>query len=373
MSINPRPFTIAVDQSDLDDLKARLARTRLPERETVDDWEQGLPLGYAKELLDYWQNLYDWRRCEAELNRWPHYLAEIDGLDIHFIHIRSSRADALPLIMTHGWPGSVLEFIAVIEDLTQPADAAQPAFHLVLPSLPGYGFSGRPDKSGWSVEKTAEAWDRLMRGLGYDRYFAQGGDWGAMVTSAIGAQNKGACAGVHINMPVVIPPPEVLSAPTPFEVASLMRLGWYRDKDNGYAKIQSTRPQTIGYALTDSPVGQMCWIVEKFHGWSDCDGHPENVFSRDHLLDNVMLYWLTATAASSARLYWHSLSAENLPEIHVPTGISSLPKELFRPVAGPKAATRISCTGTNWTMAAILRPWNALRCLWKRSGAALRG
>ena len=151
MSINPRPFTIAVDQSDLDDLKARLARTRLPERETVDDWEQGLPLGYAKELLDYWQNLYDWRRCEAELNRWPHYLAEIDGLDIHFIHIRSSRADALPLIMTHGWPGSVLEFIAVIEDLTQPADAAQPAFHLVLPSLPGYGFSGRPDKSGCSV------------------------------------------------------------------------------------------------------------------------------------------------------------------------------------------------------------------------------
>lgn len=331
MSINPRPFTIAVDQSDLDDLKARLARTRLPERETVDDWEQGLPLGYAKELLDYWQNLYDWRRCEAELNRWPHYLAEIDGLDIHFIHIRSSRADALPLIMTHGWPGSVLEFIAVIEDLTQPADAAQPAFHLVLPSLPGYGFSGRPDKSGWSVEKTAEAWDRLMRGLGYDRYFAQGGDWGAMVTSAIGAQNKGACAGVHINMAVVIPPPEVLSAPTPFEVASLMRLGWYRDKDNGYAKIQSTRPQTIGYALTDSPVGQMCWIVEKFHGWSDCDGHPENVFSRDHLLDNVMLYWLTATAASSARLYWHSLSVENLPEIHVPTGISCFPKELYRP------------------------------------------
>jgi epoxide hydrolase len=331
MSISPRPFTVSIEQSSLDDLQARLRLTRLPEKETVDDWEQGVPLAYTKELLDHWGDRYDWRRCEAELNRWPHYLAEIDGLDIHFMHIRSSRADARPLIMTHGWPGSVLEFMRVIEALVEPEDVAHPAFHLVLPSLPGYGFSGRPAEAGWSVEKTAEAWDELMRGLGYDRYFAQGGDWGAMVTSAIAVQDKGACAGIHVNMAVAAPPPEVLADPTPFEAAALMRLGWYRAKDNGYAKIQGSRPQTLGYALTDSPVGQMAWIIEKFHGWSDCDGHPENVFSRDHLLDNVTLYWLTATAASSARLYWHSFRAENLPKIHLPTGISSFPMELFRP------------------------------------------
>ncbi len=331
MSISMRPYTVSIDQSALDDLQARLALTRLPEKETVDDWDQGLPLAYAKELLDYWRSSYDWRRCEAELNRWPHFKAEIDGLDIHFIHIKSSRADARPMIMTHGWPGSVLEFANVIEALTEPSDASQPAFHLVLPSLPGYGFSGRPEKAGWSVEKIAEAWDVLMRGLGYDRYFAQGGDWGAMVTSAIGAQNKGGCAAIHVNMAVATPPPEVLASPTPFEAQSLMRAGWYQEKDSGYSKIQSTRPQTLGYALTDSPVGQMCWIIEKFHGWSDCDGHPEKVFTRDHLLDNVMLYWLNATAASSARLYWHSFAAGNLAEVQVPTGISAFPKELFRP------------------------------------------
>lgn len=331
MSLSPRRFTIAVEQAALDDLKQRLARTRLPERETVDDWDQGLPLGYARELLDHWRDRYEWRRCEAELNRWPHFLGRIDGLDIHYMHVRSSRADARPLIMTHGWPGSVLEFTGVIDALVAPEDDSQPAFHLILPSLPGYGFSARPTQAGWSVEKIAEAWDSLMRSLGYDRYFAQGGDWGAMVTSAIAVQNKGACAAIHLNMAVAAPPPEVLGDPTPFEALALQRLGWYRAKDNGYAKIQGTRPQTLGYALTDSPVGQMAWIVEKFHGWSDCDGHPENVFSRDHLLDNVTLYWLTATAASSARLYWHSFRADNLPEVHLPTGISSFPKELFRP------------------------------------------
>jgi len=331
MSINPQPFTVSIAQSALDDLQTRLALTRLPEKETVDDWDQGLPLSYAKELIEYWRNNYDWRRCEAELNRWPHFKAEIEGLDIHFMHIKSSRADARPMIMTHGWPGSVLEFVNVITALTEPEDSSQPAFHLVLPSLPGYGFSGKPTQAGWSVEKIAEAWDVLMRGLGYDRYFAQGGDWGAMVTSAIGAQNKGACAAIHVNMAVAAPPPEVMAEPTPFEAQSLMRAGWYQEKDSGYSKIQSTRPQTLGYALTDSPVGQMCWIIEKFHGWSDCDGHPENVFSRDHLLDNVMLYWLNATAASSARLYWHSFAAGNLAEVPVPTGISAFPKELFRP------------------------------------------
>jgi epoxide hydrolase len=331
VSVTISPFTIQIDQSLLDDLQARLAFTRLPEAETVDDWEQGIPRAYICELLDYWRTRYDWRRCEAELNRWPHFTAEIDGLPIHFLHVKSDRSDARPLIMTHGWPGSVLEFLDCIDALVNPADPEQPAFNLILPSLPGYAFSGKPVASGWSVEKTAEAWDRLMRALGYDHYFAQGGDWGAMVTTAIAVQNKGACAAIHVNMPVAAPPPEVMASPTPYEAQSLMRLGWYRAKDNGYARIQSTRPQTLGYGLTDSPVGQMAWILEKFQGWSDCDGHPESIFSKDQLLDTVMLYWLTASAASSARLYWHSFNTDNLPEVHVPTGISLFPKELFRP------------------------------------------
>lgn len=331
VTIAVKPLSISFDQNQLDDLYDRLTRTRLPEAETVGDWDQGLPLHYAQELLEYWKNDYDWRRCEAALNKLPNYLATIDDLDIHFLHIRSSRPDAVPLIMTHGWPGSILEFIDCLSALAEPDASDVPAFHLVIPSLPGYAFSGKPTQSGWSIEKTASAWDGLMRALGYDRYFAQGGDWGAMVTSAIGAQNLGGCAAIHINMPVAPPPPEVLAAPTPYEQDALARLGWYRDKDNGYARIQATRPQTIGYGLTDSPIGQMAWIVEKFHGWADCDGHPENIFSKDQLLDNVMLYWLTASAASSARLYWHSFDDQNRPEVHVPTGCSLFKQEIFRP------------------------------------------
>jgi epoxide hydrolase len=325
------PFVAAFNPDEIDDLKSRLARARLPERETVDDWEQGVPLSYARELLDYWRDSYDFGRVPALLNQWPQFGAEIDGLSIHFLHIKSARADARPMIMTHGWPGSVLEFLEVVAPLTAPDDPAAPAFHLVIPSLPGYGFSGKPAESGWSVEKIADVWDRLMRALGYDRYFAQGGDWGAAVTMAIGAQDKGGCAAIHVNMPVAKPPPEVLANPTPFEAESLARLGWYRGKDNGYAIIQATRPQTLGYGLTDSPVGQMSWIVEKFCGWSDCDGHPENSFSKDQLLDTVTLYWMTASAASSARLYWHSFLDQSFTPVAIPAGCSLFPKELFRP------------------------------------------
>jgi epoxide hydrolase len=331
VTVSIAPFAASFDESDISDLKARLALTRFPEAETVDDWDQGIPLSYTKELLSYWQADYDWQRVPQYLNQWPQYQAEIDGLPIHFLHIKSPRADAAPLIMTHGWPGSVLEFLDVIAPLTNPGDAAQPAFHLVIPSLPGYAFSGKPNEAGWSTDKTADAWDQLMRALGYNRYFAQGGDWGAVVTMAIGVQNKGACAAIHVNMPVASPPAEVLANPTPFEAESLARLGWYRAKDNGYAIIQSTRPQTLGYGLTDSPVGQMAWIVEKFQGWSDCDGHPENIFSKDQLLDTAMLYWMTASAASSARLYWHSFLNQNFDSVEVPTGCSLFPKELFRP------------------------------------------
>ena len=331
MPVSIVPFLPKFDQAQIDDLKARLALTRLPEAETVDDWEQGIPLGYVRELVAYWQTEYNWNRCIDILNQYPQFHAEIDGLPIHFLHVKSPRADAKPLIMTHGWPGSVLEFIDVIEPLTNPDDPTQPAFHLVIPSLPGYVFSGKPTKAGWSTDKTAEAWDQLMRALGYDRYFAQGGDWGAIVTMAIGWQNKGGCAAIHVNMPVTPPSKEVMANPTPYEAESLARLAWYRAKDNGYAMIQSTRPQTLGYGLTDSPVGQMAWIVEKFQGWSDCDGHPENIYTKDQLLDTVMLYWMTASAASSARLYWHSFLHQNADAITIPTGCSLFPKELFRP------------------------------------------
>lgn len=329
---SPRPFTVDVPQAALDDLKARLANARWPEKETVDDWDQGVPLAYAQELAAYWAREYDWRGIEARLNAHPNFLATIDGLDIHFLHIRSSNPAARPLILTHGWPGSVLEFLDVIEPLS--AD-----YHLVIPSLPGYGFSGKPAEAKWSVEHIAAAWDALMAALGYNRYFAQGGDWGSAVTCAIGGNHPDRCAGIHVNMIVGQPDPATMGELTDDEKAYLARFGWYRAKDNGYSTQQATRPQTIGYALADSPVGQMCWIVEKCHGWTDCGhqpggqsigGHPEKALSRDAMLDTVSLYWLTNSAASSARLYWHSFAQFGFGEIHVPTGCSLFPNEIMR-------------------------------------------
>lgn len=324
MTGTPRPFTIDIPQSALNDLAARLALTRFPEKEIVEDWDQGVPLSYVQDLVTYWRDGYDWRRCEAALNAWPHFLMEIDGLDIHFLHIRSANPNARPVIMTHGWPGSVLEFVNVIAPLSQD-------FHLVIPSLPGYGFSGKPDKPGWDVQQTARAWDSLMRALGYDRYLAQGGDWGAAVTTAIGAQNLGHCAGIHVNMVIAQPDPDTMGDLTEGEKAGLARLQWYGEKDNGYSTQQATRPQTLGYALADSPVGQLAWIVEKFHGWSDCNDHPETVFSRDHLIDNVMIYWLNNAGASSARLYWHSFRNFGQDMVEIPMGGTVAPMEIFKP------------------------------------------
>lgn len=332
MVCEPRPFTIDIPQAALDDLKARLANTRWPEKETVDDWDQGLPLAYAQDLATYWRGGYDWRRIEARLNAWPNYLATIDGLDIHFLHIRSASPAARPLVLTHGWPGSILEFLDVIEPLSRD-------YHLVIPSLPGYGFSGKPAEAKWSVEHIAAAWDALMRRLGYDRYFAQGGDWGSAVTCALGMHHADHCAGIHVNMVVGAPPSDLMTDLSEAEKLYLARFGWYQVKDSGYSTQQATRPQTLGYALTDSPVGQMAWIVEKCHGWTDCGhapggqsigGHPEKALSRDAMLDTVSLYWLTASAASSARLYWHSFRAFGAGEIHVPTGCSLFPNEIMR-------------------------------------------
>ncbi len=328
------PFRAEIRASDLDDLKARLALTRLPEKETVDDWSQGVPLGYLEEILTYWRDEYDWRRAEARLNEFPQFVTPINGLDIHFLHVRSPVANAIPLVMTHGWPGSVMEFLKVIGPLTDPeahGGSADDAFHVVCPTLPGFGFSGKPTAPGWGVDKIGAAWAELMARLGYERYVAQGGDWGSIVTCTIPGQDPEHCRAIHTNMAVVTPDPETMKDLTEEEQSALAGMQHYQDWDSGYSKQQSTRPQTLGYALVDSPIGQAAWILEKFWAWMDCDGHPENVLSRDELLDNVTLYWLTASGASSGRIYWESFGGNGLREsISAPAGISQFPKEIFR-------------------------------------------
>lgn len=332
-----RPFRIAVPNGDLDDLRERLHRTRWPERECVDDWSQGIPLDYTRDLAAYWADGYDWRAREARLNEFDQFVTEIDGLDIHFIHQRSPKADALPLVITHGWPGSIVEFSKVIEPLTED-------FHLVCPTLPGYGFSGKPTAAGWNIERIARAWDTLMRRLGYHRYGAQGGDWGSVVTTQIGRNGNG-CIAIHTNMPIGRPAGPV-DQPTPEEAEALRALAHYQKWDSGYSKQQSTRPQTLGYGLADSPVGQLAWIVEKFWAWTDCDGHPENALTRDEMLDDVMLYWATNSAASSARLYWESFGRTGGPRVEVPTGVASFPKEILK---APRAWCEAGYNITRWT------------------------
>ena len=325
------PFKIDVAEDDLRDLRDRLQRTRWPDRETVDDWSQGIPLAFVQDLCQYWADGYDWRKSEARLNDFPQFRTEVDGLGIHFIHVRSPHDDALPVVITHGWPGSVVEFHKVIAPLTDPTahgGKAEDAFHVVCPSLPGYGFSDKPSATGWGTERIADAWAALMARLGYDRYGAQGGDWGSMVTTNIGLRDVEHVAGIHVNMPVVIPASS--GEPTEAEKAALASMQEYSDWDSGYSKEQSTRPQTVGYGLVDSPAGQCAWIVEKFWKWMDCDGDPLNVLTRDELLDNVMLYWITGTGASSARLYWESFRTLNFDPVTVPAGISIFPKEIFR-------------------------------------------
>jgi pimeloyl-ACP methyl ester carboxylesterase len=332
-----RPFRIAAGDDELDDLLRRLAATRWPDPETVDDWSQGIPLSYLRDLCAYWADGYDWRAREARLNEFPQFTTPIgvDGcepVDIHFLHVRSPHDDAMPLVMTHGWPGSIAEFQDVIGPLTDPTahggDAAD-AFHVVCPSLPGYGFSGKPTEPGWGVARIAAAWGELMARLGYDRFAAQGGDWGSMVTTMIGARQPGHCLGIHLNMPVVIP--STVDDLTEAEQQAVESFEHHRRWGTGYSKQQSTRPQTLGVGLADSPAGQCAWVVEKFHAWTDNDGNPEDAVDRDHLLDNVMLYWLPNTGASSARLYWESFRSPVLEVPQVPVGCSIFPHEIFRP------------------------------------------
>ena len=323
-----RPFTLAVPEAALDDLRLRLGQTRWPERETVSDWSQGTPLADLQALCDYWRQDYDWRACEARLNALGQFKTEIDGLDIHFLHVRSPHVDALPLVMTHGWPGSVIEFMGVIEALANPTDGSL-AFHVVAPSLPGFGFSGKPTGTGWGVEKIGRAWGELMARLGYTRWVAQGGDWGAAVTTAIGVQQLRGCAGIHLNMPIGRPLPEDMASPTPPELKALTALKYYQDWDAGYSTQQRTRPQTVGYGLVDSPAGLAGWIFEKMWAWTDNSGSPYDALSRDAILDNLMLYWLPATGASSARLYWESFGSFTPQQVELPVAVSAYPKEIL--------------------------------------------
>ncbi|MGZ8629049.1 MAG: epoxide hydrolase family protein [Actinomycetota bacterium] len=341
MSDELTPFRLDVPETELEDLRSRLRNTRWPEAATVADWSQGVPLGYLQALCRSWAEEYDWRGCERRLNALPQFRTTIDGLGIHLLHVRSPHAGALPLIITHGWPGSVVEFLKVIGPLTDPAahggDPAD-AFHVVCPSLPGFGFSDKPSRTGWGIERIADAWAELMARLGYGRYGAQGSDWGTSVSALLGQRDRPHVVGIHLAPPLAPPDAETFGDLTERERSALVSLEYAAEWDSGYSREHATRPQTIGYALVDSPAALAAWIVEKFWAWTDHDGDLEHVLTRDELLDNLMLYWLPRTGASSARLYWESIrrvnewiSSSATDTVDVPTGCSIFPKELQRP------------------------------------------
>ncbi len=330
------PFTISVDDAVLEDLKSRLARTRLPDQIPGSEWDYGSDRGYMEELLEYWRTQYDWRKHEAELNELPHFKTEIDGIDMHFVHIRSKETDALPLVVTHGWPGSFYEFMDVIGPLTDPVahgGKAEDAFHLVLPSMPGYGFSGPSHKSGMSVDSVAGVVAKLMERLGYDRYAAQGGDWGSGVSSWLGQDAAQHVVGIHLNMVGGGPPRGVENPEKGVPDWELKR--WKERSDwwsgeKAYGDIQGSKPLTLAYGLNDSPAGLAAWIIEKFRAWSDCGGDVESSFTKDQLLTNVMIYWVTESMPSAVRLYYESRRAgRRRGRIEVPTAVAVFPGEIF--------------------------------------------
>lgn len=326
------PFTVRYPDSALTDLRRRLAATRWPERETVPDQTQGAPLERVRKLVTHWAGKHDWRRVEKRLNGFGNFRTKLDGLGIHFLHVRSKHKDALPLLLTHGWPGSVLEFADVIGPLTDPpayGGSASDAFHVVVPSLPGYGFSDKPTENGWAPGRTARAWTTLMARLGYSRWVAQGGDWGGVITSELGKLAPAGLAGIHLNFWAEFSPPD-LPDPTPEEQEALRKLQEFSGDGFGYFSQQSTRPQTLGYGLHDSPVGQAAWIYEKFAAWSDSAGAPENVLGLDKMLDDITLYWLTGTATSSARFYWQATHHDTVSPnpYSVPVGFTTFPAEI---------------------------------------------
>jgi pimeloyl-ACP methyl ester carboxylesterase len=328
------PFSFRARDEDLEDLRLRLARTRFPERETCRGWTEGVPLATLRAVVDYWRTKYDWRRCESRLNAFPQYRTVIDGLGIHFVHARSPHPDALPLIVTHGWPGSIIEFLGILDPLTNPTahgGRAEDAFHVVAPSLPGFGFSDKPAHRGWNVDRIAGAWAQLMRRLGYRSYVAQGGDWGAWVTTRLAQQRPAGLLGIHLNFPMVVPDPMPAAGLSPEEERAAASLRRFQTKYFGFFEEQTMRPQTIGYALTDSPAGQAAWIYELFYLCTDNHGDPQQALTLDQMLDDITLYWLTQTAASSARIYFEEsgLSA-NAGKVELPVGCSIFPREIFR-------------------------------------------
>lgn len=339
------PFTVHVPDAAIQDLRLRLSLTRWPDRELVDDWTQGVPLEAAQQLIDAWRHEYDWRAFETRLNSFPQFRTLIDGVGISFIHLRSSRHDALPILLSHGWPGSIIEFLDAAERLTDPerfgGDAAD-AFHVVIPAMPGYGLSDKPRDLGWNPGRIARAYTTLMQRLGYESFVAQGGDWGAAATTALAAQAPEGLLAAHVNLPFVVPD-EIPEQPSDAEAEALARIDLFVTNKTGYADEMNTRPQTIGYALNDSPVALATWIYEKFQEWTDNDGRPEDALSTQQMLDDISLYWFTGTGTSAARLYWEGVGAtiqgpdffsagrDGAGQITVPMGASLFPAETYMP------------------------------------------
>jgi pimeloyl-ACP methyl ester carboxylesterase len=339
-----RPFRAHVPDEDIADLKRRLTHARWPLRETAPGDAQGVPLAKLRSLVDYWAGGYDWRKVEAKLNALPMFVTTIDGLDIHFLHVRSPHANALPMVMTHGWPGSVLELLKVIDPLTNPTAhgaTAADAFHLVIPSIPGFGFSGKPTVPGWGSDRIGRAWSVLMKRLGHDRFVSQGGDCGSVISHRMALQKVPGLAGIHVNMPGTVPAEiaAILAAggPAPSGLSEAERAAFdalatfYRDS-SGYAQMMVTRPQTIGYSLVDSPVGLAAWIYDKFATWTYSGGAPERVLTRDEMLDDISLYWFTASGTSAAQIYWedHSNNFNAVNIAGTPVAVSVFPGEIYR-------------------------------------------
>ncbi len=343
-----RPFRISIPESQLVNLRERVLATRWPDKETVTDQSQGVQLAKIQALVHYWGTDYDWRKAEARLNALPQFVTQIDGLDIHFIHVRSRHPNALPLLITHGWPGSVLELEHAIGPLTDPTaygGRAADAFDVVIPSMPGYGFSQRPTEPGWNPERIARAWAVLMQRLGYTRYVSQGGDWGSVIADAMARQAPPGLLGVHVNMPATVPD-DVAKAlneggPAPLgmsaaETAAYDSLNTFFSKNAGYGAMMVTRPQTVGYGLSDSPAGLAAWMYDKFAQWTYSGGEPERSLTKDQMLDDITLYWLTNSAVSSARLYWENnnnnfgATTQKTAEISLPVAVTVFPGEIYR-------------------------------------------
>jgi pimeloyl-ACP methyl ester carboxylesterase len=338
-----RPFSVRVTDEQLADLRRRVNGTRWPDRETVPDQSQGVQLAKLQELVRYWGSGYDWRKVESKLNALPQFVTTIDGEEIHFIHVRSRHAGALPLLITHGWPGSILELVKAIPPLTDPpafGGRAEEAFDVIVPSIPGYGFSSRPQGTGWGPDRIGRAWAVLMDRLGYKRYVTQGGDWGSVVADVMAKQKPPGLLGIHVNMPATVPPDvaKALNDGTPppaglsdKEKAAFAALDEFYRKNCGYASMMVTRPQTVGYGLSDSPVGLAAWMYDKFAQWTYSNGDPERSLTKDEMLDDITLYWLTNSAVSSARLYWENNANNfNAVDISLPAAVTVFPGEIYR-------------------------------------------